>query len=320
METILVVGGAGYIGSITTRRLVEKGFSVIVVDNLSTGFRDLVSSYAVFIEGDIGNKGFVRDLLKKYKIDAVMHFAGFIAVGESVKNPKKYFDNNIRKTLSFLEVLEESSVKNIVFSSSAGVYGTPKEEVVKEDSSRNPISPYGMTKSFTEDVLESFRVAYGMNYVCLRYFNASGAAYGVGEKHDPETHLIPLVLDVALGKRENISIFGTDYETKDGTCIRDYIHVLDLADAHILSLKYLERGKSGCFNLGSGNGFSVKEIIEECRRVTGHKIPVVEVARRAGDPAKLIASSSKIRTELGWFAKYSMKEIIESAWEWHKKK
>jgi UDP-glucose 4-epimerase len=320
METILITGGAGYIGGITARRLIEKGHKVIIFDNLSRGFKETISKYATFIQGDIGNKTQLRAILKQYKVDAVMHFASFTYVGESVKDPQIYFDNNIKKAINFLEILNEFNIKNIIFSSSASVYGTPKENPITEESEKNPMSAYGVTKYFFEQILESYRVAYGFNYVCLRYFNAAGAAYGVGEMHDPETHLIPLILQVANGQRENISIFGTDYPTADGTCIRDYIHIIDLADAHILSLRYIERKKSGCFNLGSGKGNSVREIIELCKEITGEEISVLETKRREGDPAVLVASFSKIKRELGWYPKYSINEIIESAWKWHNKK
>ena len=319
METILVTGGAGYIGSITVRRLLEKGYKVVVLDNLSRGYKDSISPYVTFVEGDIANKGLVKRTIKENNIGAVIHFAGFIQVGESVTHPELYYSNNIVKSITFLETLRACKINKVVFSSSAAVYGLHETMPLSEDVSCDPINPYGVSKLVIEKILDAYRIAHDWNYIALRYFNAAGAAYAVGESHDPETHLIPLVLQVALGVRDNIHIFGTDYLTSDGTCLRDYVHVLDLADAHIAALNALEEGKSGIYNVGTGKGVSVKEIINICREVTRHSIPVVEVERREGDPPKLVASVDKIRRELRWSSAYSIRDIIESAWDWHNK-
>ena len=317
--TILLTGGAGYIGSIVLRRLLEKGYSVVVLDNLSKGYKASLPEGVPFYAADIADEEKVREIIEKHQIDSVMHFAAYMEVGESVKYPEKYLDNNLRRALVFLKTLKDYGVKKFVFSSTAAVYGTPKKVPIEEDDPKVPINPYGSTKLSFEKALQEYSESYDFNYIALRYFNASGAAYGVGEAHQPETHLIPLVLQVALGQRDNIKIFGTDYPTKDGTCVRDYIHVLDLADAHILALEHLERvNTSDVFNLGSGSGFSVKEVIETCREVTGHPIPAEESSKREGDPAVLVADSSKIKAQLGWEAKFSLKEIVASAWDWHK--
>jgi UDP-glucose 4-epimerase len=317
--TILLTGGAGYIGSIVLRRLLEKGHSVVVLDNLSKGHKESLPEGVPFYAVDIADEEKVREIIEKHSIDSVMHFAAYMEVGESVKFPEKYLDNNLRRGLVFLKTLKDYGVKKFVFSSTAAVYGTPTKVPIEEDDPKEPINPYGFTKLSFEKALQEYSESYDFNYVALRYFNASGAAYGVGEAHNPETHLIPLVLQVALGQRDNIKIFGTDYPTKDGTCVRDYIHVLDLADAHILALEHLEKvNTSNVFNLGSGDGYSVKEVIETCREVTGHVIPAEESSKREGDPAVLIADSSKIKAQLGWEAKFSLKEIVSSAWEWHR--
>ena len=318
--TILLTGGAGYIGSTVLRRLLEKGHSVVVLDNLSKGHKESLPEGVPFYALDIADEEKVREIIEKHSIDSVMHFAAYMEVGESVKFPEKYLDNNLRRGLVFLKTLKDYGVKKFVFSSTAAVYGTPTKVPIEEDDPKEPINPYGSSKLSFEKALEEYSESYDFNYIALRYFNASGAAYGVGEAHNPETHLIPLVLQVALGQRDNIKIFGTDYPTKDGTCVRDYIHVLDLADAHILALEHLEKvNTSNVFNLGSGDGYSVKEVIETCREVTGHAIPAEESSKREGDPAVLIADSSKIKAQLGWEAKFSLKEIVSSAWEWHRK-
>ncbi len=321
--TILVVGGAGYIGSHTNKELNKKGYQTVVFDNLSYGHRESVR-YGDFILGDIENIEQIRLVFKKYKIDAVMHFSAFIEVGESVTNPQKYYKNNVANTLNLLQVMLENNVKYFIFSSTAATYGNPKEIPITEEHPQEPINPYGQSKLMIEHILRDYAIAYGLRYSPLRYFNASGADIDceIGEWHNPETHLIPLILDVAIGKKESIKIFGTDYETSDGTCIRDYIHVTDLADAHILALEYLMNGgENTAFNLGNGNGFSVKEVIETVKKVTKKGIKIVESERRVGDPPILLSSSKKAQTTLNWKPKYyELSKIIETSWEWHKKK
>ncbi|WP_270583360.1 UDP-glucose 4-epimerase GalE [Bacillus smithii] len=317
---ILVVGGAGYIGSHLVKELVEKE-QVIVLDNLSTGHRYLVDDRTVFVQGDLGNKADLEPIFEKYPIQAVMHFAANSLVGESVVNPLKYYQNNVAATLTLLETMLKYNVKNFIFSSTAATYGIPNVELITEDCPTNPINPYGRSKLMIEQILADFASAYGLNYVVLRYFNAAGAHESgeIGEDHNPETHLIPLVLQHLLGQRDKISVFGTDYDTPDGTCIRDYIHVTDLAKAHILALEALLSGKekTAIYNLGNGLGYSVKEVIETCEKVTGRKAVIEYTDRRPGDPARLVASSQKIYEELGWKAEYSLEQIIESAWKWH---
>ena len=267
----------------------------------------------------MGLKENLRKIFRNHKIDVVMHFAGFIEVGESMLNPRIFHENNIVNSLNLLEVMLEFGVKKIIYSSSASIFGIPRDIPVSEDARKNPVSVYGMTKLMVENILKDYDVAYEIKSICLRYFNASGAGYDIGEDHNPETHLIPLVLQVALGKRENIKIFGIDYPTRDGTGIRDYVHVLDLARAHLLALqKLLKENKSERYNLGSGKGYSVREIIETAKKVTGKEISLIETDRRCGDPPFLIADSLKIKRELKWFPKFSLYEIIESAWKWHK--
>ncbi|MCP1126030.1 UDP-glucose 4-epimerase GalE [Bacillus sp. 3103sda1] len=318
---ILVVGGAGYIGSHTVKQLLDKNFEVVVLDNLSTGHRESVDKRALLEIGDLSNAADLDRVFGKYSIDAVMHFAANSLVGESVLNPLKYYKNNVTATITLLEKMMEHDVKSFIFSSTAATYGIPDTDIITEKNATNPINPYGRSKLMIEHILQDFHAAYGMKYVALRYFNAAGAHVSgtIGEDHTPETHLIPLVLQHLLGKRETISVFGTDYETNDGTCIRDYIHVTDLAEAHILALQSLqnEQKTNEVYNLGNGKGFSVKEVIETCERVTEKKANVVYTERRAGDPAQLIASSAKIYDELGWKAKYSLEEMIHTAWEWH---
>jgi UDP-glucose 4-epimerase len=318
---ILVVGGAGYIGSHLVKELVETQ-KVVVLDNLSTGFRDSVDSRAVFIQGNLGNEEDLEAVFSAYPIDAVMHFAANSLVGESVKDPFKYYQNNVAATLTLLKVMLKYDVKNFIFSSTAATYGIPSVEVIEENTSTNPINPYGQSKLMVECILADFSSAYGLNYVVLRYFNAAGAhASGeIGEKHDPETHLIPIILQHMLGQRDQISVFGDDYDTPDGTCIRDYIHVTDLAEAHINALQSLLNGKNrtATYNLGNGQGYSVKEVIDMCESVTGRKANVIIADRRPGDPAMLVASSDRINKELGWKAKRNLEEIIKTAWEFHK--
>ena len=319
---LLVLGGAGYIGSHTALELIKKGHEVIVVDNLVTGYEKAVPDKAVFYQGDIRNLEFLDNLFKKEKIDAVIHFAAYSLVGESVTNPLKYYDNNLYGTKVLLEAMIKNNVNKIVFSSTAATYGEPENIPILESDRTCPTNPYGETKLAMEKMFHWASKAHGLNYVSLRYFNACGAdATGqIGEAHNPESHLIPLVLQVPNGKRESVSIYGTDYDTPDGTCIRDYIHVTDLAKAHILAVEYLARGgESDIFNLGNGVGYSVREVIETARSVTGHPIPATEVPRRAGDPARLVASGEKAKKVLGWEPEIKkLDDIIASAWKWHR--
>lgn len=319
---ILVLGGAGYIGSHTALELVRAGKDVVIADNLVTGYRKAIPEGAKFYEGDLRNFDFLDNLLQREKIDAVIHFAAYSLVGESVTNPLKYYDNNLYGTKVLLEAMVKNNVDKIVFSSTAATYGEPENIPILESDRTCPTNPYGETKLAMEKMFKWTAKAHNMRYVSLRYFNACGADESgtIGEAHNPESHLIPLILQVPNGKRETISIYGTDYGTPDGTCIRDYIHVTDLAQAHILAVKYLTNGgKSDIFNLGNGIGYSVREVIETARKVTGHPIPVTETPRRAGDPARLVASSEKAKTILGWNPVHnSLEEIIASAWKWHK--
>lgn len=318
---ILVLGGAGYIGSHTALELIKAGEEVVVADNLVTGYRKAVPEGAAFYEGDIHNRAFLDALFEKESIDAVIHFAAYSLVGESVTNPLKYYDNNLCGTRVLLESMVAHHVDKIVFSSTAATYGEPENIPILETDRTCPTNPYGETKLAMEKMFHWTANAHDLRYVSLRYFNACGAdASGtIGEAHNPESHLIPLILQVPNRKREAISIYGTDYDTPDGTCIRDYIHVTDLAQAHILAVRYLASGsKSDIFNLGNGIGYSVREVIDAARNVTGHPIPAVETPRRAGDPARLVASSEKARKVLGWNPQHaSLEEIIASAWNWH---
>lgn len=319
--SILVLGGAGYIGSHAVYELIERDYKVVVVDNLKTGHKQSLHPDATFYEGDIRDQEFLRTVFTKEKFTGVLHFAANSLVGESMEKPLLYFDNNVYGTQVLLEVMKEFDVKHIVFSSSAATYGDQEVMPITEKMPANPTSAYGDTKLVMEKLMKWCDTAYGMQYVSLRYFNVAGArATGeIGEDHQPETHLIPLVLQVALGKREFISIFGDDYGTEDGTCIRDYIHVEDLIDAHILALQYLQNGgESNIFNLGSSQGYSVQQIIETARKVTGHSIPEKVTPRRAGDPASLVASSVKAMEILGWEPKRTeIHQIIKDAWKWH---
>lgn len=319
---ILVVGGAGYIGSHINKELNKRGYKTVVLDNLVYGHKELVK-WGNFVLGDINDTELLRLIFKNYHINAVMHFSAFTYVGESVEDPLKYYINNVANTLNLLNVMQEFKVQIFIFSSSCATYGEPEIIPMPESHPQKPINAYGRTKLMVEDVLKDMETAYGLKYAALRYFNAAGADpdIEIGEWHEPETHLIPLVLDAAIGKRKDIKIFGTDYETPDGTCIRDYIHVTDLADAHILAMEKLMNGnKSEAFNLGNGNGFSVKEIIEEARKVTGKEIVAVEAERRPGDPPILIGSSDKAKEILGWEPKYNqISVIIKTAWKWHQK-
>lgn len=319
--SILVLGGAGYIGSHAVDQLINKGYKVVVIDNLLTGHRAAVHKEAAFYEGDIRDKAFVTSVFEKEAIEGVIHFAASSLVGESVEKPLKYFNNNVYGMQIVLEVMEAFDVKNIVFSSTAATYGEPEVSPIVEITPTNPKNPYGESKLMMEKMMKWCDNAYGMKYVALRYFNVAGAKRDatIGEDHTPETHLVPIILQVALGQREALSIFGDDYDTPDGTCIRDYVHVEDLIAAHILALEYLKAGnESNVFNLGSNNGYSVKEMLDAAREVTGKKIPAIVAPRRAGDPSSLVASSAKASEVLGWKPEYTdVKKIIETAWNWH---
>jgi UDP-glucose 4-epimerase len=319
---ILVTGGAGYIGSHTNKELNKAGYETLVVDNLIYGHEDFLK-WGQLEKVDLRDLNGIKDIFESYSIETVMHFAAFTHVGESVEDPQKYYLNNLRNTLNLLQVMLEFKVKKLVFSSTCATYGNPLEIPLTEEHPQNPINPYGRGKFMVEQVLEDYSSAYDLQYVSLRYFNAAGAdpEGEIGERHHPETHLIPLILDAAIGRREDIKIFGTDYDTPDGTCIRDYIHVTDLADAHLKALKYLEAGgKSQVFNLGNGNGFSVREVINTAQNVTGREIKVTETNRRQGDPPILVSSSHKAKKLLGWKPKYDdLSQIISTAWHWHKK-
>lgn len=325
-ETILVTGGAGYIGSHAVLALQQAGYHVIVLDNLVYGHRDIAETVlkVELIEGDTNDRPLLDKLFATYNISAVMHFAAYAYVGESVTNPAKYYQNNFVGTLTLLEAMLAASVKRFVFSSTCATYGVPQIIPIPEDHPQNPINPYGATKLMVERVLADFDHAYDFKSVCFRYFNAAGAdpEGRLGEDHSPETHLIPLVLQTALGLRDSIAIFGTDYPTADGTCIRDYIHVTDLAQAHVLGLSYLLKGgDTTVFNLGNGSGFSVREVIEMARQVTGHEITAIEHDRRPGDPPALVGSGDRARSVLGWNPQYAdLHTLLSHAWNWHQKR
>ncbi len=319
----LVVGGAGYIGSHMVKHLCREDAQVTVLDDLSSGYRDAVVAGAELVVGSAADAGLLATLLAQHRFDAVMHFASFIQVGESVADPARYYANNVAATLTLLEAMRKAEVRRFIFSSTAAVYGDPSYVPIDEAHPKHPINPYGRSKWMVEQVLKDYDRAYGLKSVCLRYFNAAGADPdgALGERHVPETHLIPLVLQAASGRREAISVFGTDYDTPDGTCIRDYIHVADLCDAHALALDYLlGGGESARFNLGNGQGFSVQEVIDTARRVTGREIAVRYEARRPGDPARLVADSRLAREVLGWQPKRAeLATIIADAWGWEQK-
>ncbi len=320
MKTILVAGGAGYIGSHMVALLVEKGYDVVVVDNLCTGHWQAVKGGARLRVGDVKDGAFLDRVFSEFKIDGVINFAAFSLVGESVGNPLKYYDNNVGGAVSMLTAMKNHGVDKIVFSSTAATYGEPEKQPIEETDRTEPTNPYGASKLAIEGLLKWSSGAYGIRYAALRYFNAAGANVDVmiGEDHAPETHLIPIVLQCALGKRDHVGIFGDDYPTADGTCVRDYIHVRDLANAHLLALEYLDKGgESGPFNLGNGDGYSVKEIIDTARKVTGKAIPAVVEPRRAGDPSTLIASNAKAKAVLGWVPERGLETIIADAWAWH---
>ncbi|TWT37701.1 UDP-glucose 4-epimerase [Posidoniimonas corsicana] len=315
---ILVTGGAGYVGSHAVKCLMANGHDVWVYDNLVYGHKSAAPADRLVV-GDLHESEKLTKLLRDNQIEAVMHFAAYAYVGESVTDPAKYYQNNVVGTLSLLDAMRECGVQKIVFSSTCATYGVPQQVPIPEDHPQAPINPYGYTKLVIERAMEDYRHAYGLGYAALRYFNASGAAAdgSIGEDHDPETHLIPLILDVALGKRDSITVFGTDYPTPDGSCIRDYIHVDDLADAHLAALNKLAPGKSLKLNLGTGRGASVKEVIELCEEVTGKEIATLLGERREGDPPELVANPKTAEDAIGWKAKRSMRETIESAWAWH---
>jgi UDP-glucose 4-epimerase len=317
---ILVTGGAGYIGGVVVAELIDSGHRVTVFDNLTTGHREAVAPAAELVVGDISDRAALDRLFTATRFDAVMNFAALIEAGESMKVPERFFRNNAANALTLLEAMLAHGVKKFVFSSTAALFGDPERVPIEEDARLEPTNAYGESKLLVERMLAWFHRIHGLRYASLRYFNAAGATATLGEAHEPESHLIPLVLQVGLGKREKISVFGTDYPTPDGTCVRDYVHVADLAQAHVLALHALDQHSRLIYNLGNGRGFSVREVIDAARRVTRHAIPAIESPRRAGDPAVLVASSEKIVRELGWKPRFAALEtIIGSAWEWHQR-
>ncbi|WP_158820242.1 UDP-glucose 4-epimerase GalE [Granulicella sp. S156] len=318
---LLVTGGAGYIGGTVSTILMQAGHRVTVLDNLCHSKRNELPAGAEFVEADIADRPRVESLLRELKPDGVLHFAALIEAGESMQKPEIYFRNNTASTLSLLEAMHATGTNRLVFSSTAAVYGEPKSTPIEETAALAPTNAYGESKLMVEQMLGWFHRVHGLRYASLRYFNVAGALPGRGEAHEPETHIIPLILDVALGRRASINIYGDDYPTPDGTCIRDYIHVRDLADAHILAIKALSERDCLILNLGNGSGFSVKEVIASARRVTGHPIPAEVKARRDGDPARLVAGSEKAKAELGWHPQYpELDSILASAWEWHQQR
>jgi UDP-glucose 4-epimerase len=318
-ERILVTGGAGYIGSVVVAQLLERGYEPIVFDDLSHGHRSALAPSAKLIVGDIADRVALEKVFSEYQPQAVMHFAAFIEAGESMQFPERFFRNNTANALLLLEAMLAHNVKRFVFSSTAALYGTPEKTPIEESAKLQPTNAYGESKLLVEQMLVWLHRIHGLRYACLRYFNAAGAAGAQGEDHHPESHLIPLALQVALGTRKAISIFGADYPTADGTCVRDYVHVADLATAHLLVLEALKEKDRLVYNLGNGQGFSVRQVIETVRQVTGHAIPAQESPRRPGDPAVLVASSEKIKSELGWKPKYAdLESIVRSAWDWRK--
>lgn len=318
---VLVVGGAGYIGSHMVKMLLADGHQVITFDNLSGGFRNAVLG-GEFVEGDLADKLALDNVFALHQPDAVMHFASFIQVGESVQLPDKYYRNNFSNTVNLLDAMTTHRVKRFIFSSTAAIFGEPEYVPIDELHPTRPLNPYGRSKWMVEQMLADYGLAFGLRYVCLRYFNAAGAdpAGLLGERHEPETHLIPLVLQAASGRRPHIAVFGRDYDTPDGTCIRDYIHIVDLCSAHLLALNMLnDGGQSNCFNLGNGEGFSVQQVIDATQRITGKSIRVVDAERRAGDPARLVADASRARRVLGWVPRHAeLEAIIEDAWRWER--
>ncbi len=318
-ERVLVTGGAGFIGSVVAAQLLDRGYEVVVYDNLSHGHRAAVPPGAKLVVEDLANREALDRLLREHPVDAVMHFAAFIEAGESMREPAKYFRNNTANTLTLLEAVLACRVPRFVLSSTAAVYGMPERTPIKETDPLHPANAYGESKLLVERMLDWFHRIHGLHYASLRYFNAAGAAGNQGEDHRPESHLIPLALEVALGKRDEIAVYGADYPTRDGTCIRDYIHVADLASAHLLVLEKLKQADKLIYNLGSGLGFTVREVIDTVRRVTKHPVPAREAERRPGDPAVLVASSEKIKRELAWTAQFpDLEVIVQSAWEWRR--
>jgi len=318
---ILVTGGAGYIGGTVTRLLLERGHSVVVYDNLCHAQRSMVPAGATFVEGDVADSKRLDELFSGGSFAGVMHFAALIEAGESMRQPEVYFRNNTAATLSLLEAMVRNNLDKLVFSSTAAVYGEPVRTPIAEDAALLPTNAYGESKLLVEQMLSWIHRVHGLRYASLRYFNVAGAIPGRGEAHEPESHLIPLILDVAIGRRDRIKIFGQDYPTPDGTAVRDYIHVQDLAEAHLLAFQALDERDRMIYNLGNGQGFTVRQVVDSARRVTRHPIPVEELPRRAGDPAVLIASSAKIETELGWKPKYTqLDDIVRTAWEWHQQR
>ena len=318
---ILVTGGAGYIGGTVTKLLLERGHSVVVYDNLCHARRSMVPPGATFVEGDVADSKRLEEIFSSDSFAGVMHFAALIEAGDSMRKPETYFGNNTAATLGLLQAMINKNLKKLVFSSTAAVYGEPVSTPILEDAALVPTNPYGESKLLVEQMLSWIHRVHGLRYASLRYFNVAGAVPGRGEAHEPESHIIPLILDVALGRRQSIKIFGQDYPTPDGTCIRDYIHVQDLAEAHLLAFEGLDLRDRMIYNLGNGVGFSVREVVESARRVTGHPIPVEEMPRRPGDPAVLIAGSAKIEKDLGWKPKYTqLDDIVRSAWEWHQQR
>jgi UDP-glucose 4-epimerase len=316
-DTVLVTGGAGYIGSVVVAELLRKGYGVVVLDNLSRGHRPAVSAGAELVVGDVGDAMLLDRIFRERKFDAVMHFAALLEVGESMQVPERYFRNNSLNTLTLLEAVLKHGVERFVFSSTAALFGEPERTPIVEDDPLHPTNAYGESKLLVEKMLSWFHQIHGLHYASLRYFNAAGATPEHGEDHRPESHLIALILQTALGQREHISIFGTDYPTPDGTCVRDYIHVSDLATAHILVLEALKKQGKLIYNLGNGNGFSVREVIETARRITGRTIAAKESPRRPGDPAVLVTSSARIQRELNWQARFAdVEAIVRSAWDW----
>jgi UDP-glucose 4-epimerase len=318
---VLVTGGAGYIGSVAVEDLKNRREDVVVLDNLVYGHREAVADGVPFYQGEIGDKALVGKIISDHAIDACMHFSAYAYVGESVEQPDKYFQNNFVETLHLLDTLRAGGVKRFIFSSTCATYGVPQYVPIDEKHPQWPINPYGWTKLMVERALDSYDTAYGFKFVALRYFNAAGASDRCGEDHEPETHLIPLVLKAAMGKIPKVSVFGTDYDTPDGTAVRDYIHISDLSSAHLLALEHLRAGKDSQFiNLGNGSGYSVKEVIETSKKVTGRDIPVENAPRRAGDPPQLVGDSTKAREVLGWRPQFpELEKIIESAWNWHQR-
>ncbi|MGB5457351.1 MAG: UDP-glucose 4-epimerase GalE [Gammaproteobacteria bacterium] len=317
--SILVIGGAGYIGSHMVKQLANAGSEVIILDNLSCGYRDAVK-YGEFVEGDLGDPAILDYVFSNYAIDAVMHFAAYIEVGESVREPAKYYRNNVINTAVLLDAMIQHEIEHFIFSSTAAIFGEPEYTPIDEKHSKNPINPYGRTKLMVEQILHDYDQAYGLKSTCLRYFNAAGADPDgeLGERHQPETHLIPLILQAASGRREAIRVYGNDYPTPDGTCVRDYIHIDDLCTAHSLALAHMRQtGNSACYNLGNGQGFSVQQVIDATRAVTGRDFKVIQAERRPGDPAVLVADSRLAREALGWQAEHTdLESIIATAWNW----